>query len=237
MARRHWKPATVATAAAAAAGAGVAAVAAGYYYYYCRWPPSSRGFGVRSHVEARLLHLALPSVSATDKVPPSGKDRDCVAFTATTTSITITHTHIQTHNWCRFPSCLPPSPTTRPGLCDGDSAYRKSPSHHVSVTQLAFDVWRALYDSIVVTRSCPRSSVLKKKANMTPYCPLCCYHHTGCWLDLLTFRSCRRGCALSHFHPAYVHCVAFALCIECNVKSDLTQCSMCCCLVCCLCEQ
>lgn len=49
-----------------AAGAGVTA-AAGAAYYYC-WPSVGRGSGVRSHVEARLVHLALPSVSATDKV-------------------------------------------------------------------------------------------------------------------------------------------------------------------------
>lgn len=49
-----------------ASGAGVTA-AAGAAYYYC-WPSVGRGYGVKSHVEARLVHLALPSVSATDKV-------------------------------------------------------------------------------------------------------------------------------------------------------------------------
>lgn len=48
-----------------AAGAGVTAAAGAAYY--C-WPSVGRGSGVRSHVEARLVHLALPSVSATDKV-------------------------------------------------------------------------------------------------------------------------------------------------------------------------
>ncbi|XP_067454785.1 calcium uptake protein 3, mitochondrial isoform X3 [Thunnus thynnus] len=48
-----------------AAGACVTA-AAGAAYYYCRSFVGRRS-GLASHVEARLLHLALPSVSATDK--------------------------------------------------------------------------------------------------------------------------------------------------------------------------
>ncbi|XP_075899592.1 calcium uptake protein 3, mitochondrial isoform X2 [Nelusetta ayraudi] len=64
-----WKPATV-----VAAGASVAAGAAAAYYY-CYWPSVSPSSGVRSHVEARLFHLALlPSVSATDKARSYGLD-------------------------------------------------------------------------------------------------------------------------------------------------------------------
>lgn len=48
-----------------AAGACVTA-AAGAAYYGCSLV--GRRSGLKSHVEARLLHLALPSVSATDKV-------------------------------------------------------------------------------------------------------------------------------------------------------------------------
>lgn len=48
-----------------AAGACVAA-AAGAAALYCG---SVVGVGPRSRVEARLVHLALPTVSATDKVP------------------------------------------------------------------------------------------------------------------------------------------------------------------------
>lgn len=48
-----------------AAGAGVTAAAAAAYYCCSSVGARSR---LRSHVEARLLHLALPSVSATDKV-------------------------------------------------------------------------------------------------------------------------------------------------------------------------
>lgn len=53
-----------------AAGASITAGAAYYYYYYyysCRSHVGRRP-GLKSHVEARLMHLALPSVSATDKV-------------------------------------------------------------------------------------------------------------------------------------------------------------------------
>lgn len=50
---------------AAAAGACVAA-AAGAAALYCG---SVVGVGPRSRVEARLVHLALPTVSAADKVP------------------------------------------------------------------------------------------------------------------------------------------------------------------------
>ncbi|XP_039471559.1 calcium uptake protein 3, mitochondrial isoform X3 [Oreochromis aureus] len=53
-----------------AAGASITAGAAAYYYYYyyysCRSHVGRRP-GLKSHVEARLMHLALPSVSATDK--------------------------------------------------------------------------------------------------------------------------------------------------------------------------
>lgn len=61
--RQHapWR----ATKAIAKAGAGAAAAAGAAYY--C-WPSVGLGSGVKSHVEARLFHLALPSVSATDKV-------------------------------------------------------------------------------------------------------------------------------------------------------------------------
>ncbi len=48
-----------------AAGACVTA-AAGAAYYRCSF--DGRRPGLKSHVEARLFHLALPSVSATDKV-------------------------------------------------------------------------------------------------------------------------------------------------------------------------
>nr|XP_046262729.1 calcium uptake protein 3, mitochondrial isoform X2 [Scatophagus argus] len=48
-----------------AAGACVAAAAAGAAYYCC--PYVGRRSGLKSHVEARLFHLALPSVSATDE--------------------------------------------------------------------------------------------------------------------------------------------------------------------------
>ncbi|XP_047441515.1 calcium uptake protein 3, mitochondrial isoform X2 [Mugil cephalus] len=54
-----------------AAGAGAAC----YYYYYrhcCSL--ADRRPGLRSHVEARLVHLALPSVSATDKTKTYGLD-------------------------------------------------------------------------------------------------------------------------------------------------------------------
>ncbi|XP_063733207.1 calcium uptake protein 3, mitochondrial isoform X2 [Eleginops maclovinus] len=51
--------------------AGTAAAGAAYYYYYCC---SYRRSGFKSHVEARLFHLALPSVSATDKARTYGLD-------------------------------------------------------------------------------------------------------------------------------------------------------------------
>ncbi|XP_067375149.1 calcium uptake protein 3, mitochondrial isoform X2 [Channa argus] len=54
-----------------AAGACVTA-AAGAAYYYCSLV--GRGSGLKSYVEARLLYLALPSVSATDKVRTYGLD-------------------------------------------------------------------------------------------------------------------------------------------------------------------
>ncbi|XP_069387943.1 calcium uptake protein 3, mitochondrial-like isoform X4 [Paralichthys olivaceus] len=51
-----------------AAGACVTGAACSYYYYYYyRGPVVGRSAGLRSHVEARLSHLVLPSVSATDK--------------------------------------------------------------------------------------------------------------------------------------------------------------------------
>ncbi|XP_033948678.1 calcium uptake protein 3, mitochondrial isoform X2 [Pseudochaenichthys georgianus] len=50
---------------------GTAATGAAYYYYYCC---SYRRSGLKSHVEARLFHLALPSVSATDKARTYGLD-------------------------------------------------------------------------------------------------------------------------------------------------------------------
>lgn len=53
-----------------AAGASITAGTAYYYYYYyysCRSHVGRRP-GLKSHVEVRLMHLALPSVSATDKV-------------------------------------------------------------------------------------------------------------------------------------------------------------------------
>ncbi|KAK9517735.1 hypothetical protein VZT92_023080 [Zoarces viviparus] len=56
-----------------AAGACVTA-AAGAAYYYHRCSLAGKRSGLRSHVEARLLHLALPSVSATDKARTYGLD-------------------------------------------------------------------------------------------------------------------------------------------------------------------
>ncbi|XP_014187381.1 calcium uptake protein 3, mitochondrial isoform X2 [Haplochromis burtoni] len=59
-----------------AAGASITAGAAYYYYYYyysCRSHVGRRP-GLKSHVEARLMHLALPSVSATDKTRTYGLD-------------------------------------------------------------------------------------------------------------------------------------------------------------------
>ncbi|XP_071780015.1 calcium uptake protein 3, mitochondrial [Centroberyx gerrardi] len=50
-----------------AAGACVTAAAGSAYYYYF-YSFHGRRTGLASHVEARVLHLALPSVSATDKV-------------------------------------------------------------------------------------------------------------------------------------------------------------------------
>ncbi|XP_042349641.1 calcium uptake protein 3, mitochondrial-like [Plectropomus leopardus] len=55
-----------------AAGGCVTAAAAGAAYY-C-FPSVGRRSGLKSHVEARLFHLALPSVSATDKARPYGLD-------------------------------------------------------------------------------------------------------------------------------------------------------------------
>ncbi|XP_077957649.1 calcium uptake protein 3, mitochondrial isoform X2 [Gasterosteus aculeatus] len=48
----------------AAAGAGYY-----YYYYYYRGSLAGRRCGLKSNVEARLFHLALPAVSATEKAP------------------------------------------------------------------------------------------------------------------------------------------------------------------------
>uniref|UniRef100_A0A1A8FH31 EF-hand domain family, member A2 n=1 Tax=Nothobranchius korthausae TaxID=1143690 RepID=A0A1A8FH31_9TELE len=55
---------------AVAAGVCVTAAAGAAYYYHCSGGGSfvARRSGLRSHVEARLVHLVLPSVSATDKV-------------------------------------------------------------------------------------------------------------------------------------------------------------------------
>uniref|UniRef100_A0A1A8IDI0 EF-hand domain family, member A2 n=2 Tax=Nothobranchius kuhntae TaxID=321403 RepID=A0A1A8IDI0_NOTKU len=55
---------------AVAAGVCVSAAAGAAYYYHCSGGGSfvARRSGLRSHVEARLVHLVLPSVSATDKV-------------------------------------------------------------------------------------------------------------------------------------------------------------------------
>ncbi|XP_049899031.1 calcium uptake protein 3, mitochondrial isoform X2 [Epinephelus moara] len=55
-----------------AAGGCVTAVAGAAVYYCCS--TTGRRSGLRSHVEARLFHLALPSVSATDKARPYGLD-------------------------------------------------------------------------------------------------------------------------------------------------------------------
>lgn len=57
---RQATPRATKALTAVAAGAGV--TAAVYYF----WPSVGRGSGLRSHVEAQLFHLALPSVSATD---------------------------------------------------------------------------------------------------------------------------------------------------------------------------
>ncbi|XP_074530185.1 calcium uptake protein 3, mitochondrial isoform X1 [Halichoeres trimaculatus] len=54
-----------------AAGAGVTAAAGAAYY--CLWSDGAHS-GLKSHVEARLFHLALPSVSATDKAKSYGLD-------------------------------------------------------------------------------------------------------------------------------------------------------------------
>lgn len=52
-----------------AAGACVTGAAACYYYYYYYYcPVVGKRSRLVNHVEARFLHLALPSVSATDKV-------------------------------------------------------------------------------------------------------------------------------------------------------------------------
>ncbi|CAG5992683.1 unnamed protein product [Menidia menidia] len=69
--RRQTPSKATKTLKAVAAGACVAA-AAGAAYYWCSfagWRP-----GLKSHVEARLVHLALPSVSATDKKRGYGLD-------------------------------------------------------------------------------------------------------------------------------------------------------------------
>ncbi|XP_068439226.1 calcium uptake protein 3, mitochondrial isoform X2 [Clinocottus analis] len=58
---------------AAAAAAACVTAAAGAAYYYRR-SLAGRRSGLKSHVEARLFHLALPSVSATDKTRPYGLD-------------------------------------------------------------------------------------------------------------------------------------------------------------------
>ncbi|XP_060904856.1 calcium uptake protein 3, mitochondrial isoform X1 [Labrus mixtus] len=55
-----------------AAGACVTAAAGAAYYYCCSF--DGRRSGLKSHVEARLFHLALPSVSATDKARTYGLD-------------------------------------------------------------------------------------------------------------------------------------------------------------------
>ncbi|XP_037636534.1 calcium uptake protein 3, mitochondrial isoform X2 [Sebastes umbrosus] len=59
-----------------AAGAAAAGAAASYYYYrqYYSCPVVGRRSGLKSHVEARLFHLALPSVSATDQGRTYGLD-------------------------------------------------------------------------------------------------------------------------------------------------------------------
>ncbi|XP_034453434.1 calcium uptake protein 3, mitochondrial isoform X4 [Hippoglossus hippoglossus] len=59
-----------------AAGACVTGAACSYYYYcyYYRGPVVGRRSGLRSRVEARLSHLVLPSVSATDKAKSYGLD-------------------------------------------------------------------------------------------------------------------------------------------------------------------
>ncbi|XP_062249801.1 calcium uptake protein 3, mitochondrial isoform X3 [Platichthys flesus] len=59
-----------------AAGACVTGAACSYYYYcyYYRGPVVGRRSGLGSRVEARLSHLLLPSVSATDKAKSYGLD-------------------------------------------------------------------------------------------------------------------------------------------------------------------
>ncbi|XP_074504025.1 calcium uptake protein 3, mitochondrial isoform X2 [Sebastes fasciatus] len=60
-----------------AAGAAAAGAAAASYYYYRQHyscPVVGRRSGLKSHVEARLFHLALPSVSATDQGRTYGLD-------------------------------------------------------------------------------------------------------------------------------------------------------------------
>ncbi|KAM7389423.1 hypothetical protein PAMP_023404 [Pampus punctatissimus] len=64
-----------ATKALKVTAAGVCvSVAAGACYYYYRCSVVGRRSGPANHVEARLLHLALPSVSATDKIRTYGLD-------------------------------------------------------------------------------------------------------------------------------------------------------------------
>nr|XP_020451178.1 calcium uptake protein 3, mitochondrial-like isoform X2 [Monopterus albus] len=68
--KRH-KPSNAATALKVIAAGGCVTVAVGAAYYF---PFVGRRSRMRSHVEARLMHLALPSVLATDKVRTYGLD-------------------------------------------------------------------------------------------------------------------------------------------------------------------
>lgn len=75
---------------AVAVGAGVTAAASAAYYCCSSVGTRSR---LRSHVEARLLHLALPSVSATDKVQSLGQLRSSGGFSDNSRAA---HTHCPT---------------------------------------------------------------------------------------------------------------------------------------------
>ncbi|XP_031713764.1 calcium uptake protein 3, mitochondrial isoform X3 [Anarrhichthys ocellatus] len=70
---QHTSSRATTTLKVVAAGACVTA-AAGAAYYYRRCSLVGKRSGLKSHVEARLLHLALPSVSATDKARTYGLD-------------------------------------------------------------------------------------------------------------------------------------------------------------------
>ncbi|XP_070818673.1 calcium uptake protein 3, mitochondrial-like isoform X1 [Chaetodon trifascialis] len=71
-ARKQQTP-SKATKALKVTAAGACVTAAAGVAYYC-WPLVDRRCGLKRHVEARLFHLALPSVCATDKARTYGLD-------------------------------------------------------------------------------------------------------------------------------------------------------------------